>query len=72
MNQCMEFSTQEENNLVVLHTGFYINADPGGKRVRILKRTPGLVIRRYNEQVVIAIPTGETVLVSESACEKLQ
>ena len=72
MNRCMEHSAQEENNLVVLRTGFYINADPGGKRVRILKKTPGLVISRYNEQVVIVMPTGETILALESACEKLQ
>ena len=72
MNQRMGFSMQEENNLVVLHTGLYTNADHGGKRVRILKRTPGLVIRRHDGQVVIAVPTGETILVPESAYEKLQ
>ena len=72
MNRYTGFSPQEENNLVVLCTGLYISAESGGKRVHISKKTPGLIIKRYDEQAVVAVPTGETILISESACEKLQ
>ena len=71
MNRHIGLSSLEDSNLVVLQGGLYTNADSGGKRVRILKSTPGLIIKRYDEQAVVAVPSGETILVPASVCEKL-
>ena len=73
MSGCVDKSaTREKNSLVVLRAGIYTAADSGGKRVKIDKKTPGLVIKSFGNQVLVSISDDRTVLAHERACEKLQ
>ena len=73
MSSCVEkLSTPDNNSLVVLRAGIYTAADSGGKRVKIDKKTPGLVIKSFGNQVLVSISDDRTVLAHERACEKLQ
>jgi|TARA_R110000824_G_scaffold181438_7_gene362229 hypothetical protein len=74
MNSCVEnlLSGEQKDTLVILKVGIYTSADSGGKRVRVDKKTPGLVIRSFGNQIVVSIGDNKTVLTNERECEKLQ
>jgi|LWDU01.1.fsa_nt_gi hypothetical protein len=74
MNDCVEnlLSEGQKDTLVILKAGIYTSADSGGKRVRIDKKTPGLVIRSFGNQIVVSIGNNKTILTHERECEKLQ
>ena len=61
-----------KNSLVILKAGIYTAADSGGKRVKINKKTPGLVIKSLGNQMVVSIGDDKTVLAHEKSCEKPQ
>jgi len=63
---------EQLNSLVVLEAGIYTSADSGAKRVKIEKKTPGLIIKNLGNQVMVSVAGDRTVLVHRRACEKLQ
>ena len=64
-------TTSETGSLVILRQGIYNSGIVGGKRIRILEKTPGLVTDRFGEQVLVSINEGCTVLVHVNACEEV-
>ena len=55
--------------LVKVAQGIYTNAKTGLKRVRLTSPTPGLVIGKNGNQVLVTIDSGETIITTEHACE---